>query len=137
MSTWRVYKVWLGYEDDIFSFQLQKSSEDKVEKLLTLLEDKTKKTLNVEMIPLFIRSLQQKYDWLYILLTEDVPDAVPSTTGYENGFKKLPSTGSMSEAFSDLSFSSSSGGRKFKVLLESGGVPCLPAVAVEREELVN
>jgi len=105
---------------------------------LTILEEKALKTLNSDIIPTFIQCLQQKYEWLYSKLTEDVTDA--THTHLENGLKRLLSKGDVvSEVFKDEhgTFSTSSVGKRVKALLESGGVPCLPTVAVEREEIVR
>ncbi|ODN02648.1 Apoptotic protease-activating factor 1 [Orchesella cincta] len=117
----------------------EKSAEDKADKLLTVLEEKAQKTLNVDIIPAFTQCLQQKYDWLYSRLTEDVTDATPATCFHlESRFQKLLSGGVVSEVFKDDHgrFTTPSG-KRIKALLESGGVPCLPAVAVEREEILN
>lgn len=122
-----------------FIFSLQKSCEDKAEKLLSILEEKAQKAINADIIPEFIQCLQQKYSWLYNKLTEDVTDATHVPINFENGFKKRLSLGNgnefcFKEEFANLSFRT--GAKKVKALLECGGVPCLPTVAVEREELV-
>lgn len=107
--------------------------------MLSILEEKAQKAINADIIPEFIQCLQQKYNWLYNKLTEDVTDATPASISFENGFKKRLSLGNGNESLFKEEFSNLSlrtGAKKVKALLECGGVPCLPTVAVEREELV-
>lgn len=105
------------------------------------MEDKAIRAINADIIPVFIEALRDKYDWLYRQLTEDVPDASVLTHDFEAGFKRALNFGCISPEFQKEGPSILSvvqyGGKKVKSLLEAGGVPCLPAVAVEREELLK
>jgi len=123
---------------------LQKSLEDKADKLLSILEEKaTGNGRHPEVIEKFVECLKEKYKWLYQSLTEDVTDSrvgvlpllpIENLSGDERRtVGRHFSNGVIKE---DKVFESLDE-RKAKAILEIGGVPISPGTYVERLEVVR
>jgi hypothetical protein len=104
---------------------LQKSLEDKAEKLLEILEQK-----DTDTIPIFINSLKLKYDWIHQKLTEDVPDShlskvipILNKTSPKLRRNKLFDNVLLEESVFDTHKGTSSNDQKFKMMLEIGKMP--------------
>jgi hypothetical protein len=114
---------------------------------------------NATVIPVFINCLKKKYEWIYKRLTEDVPDThssvipIPSFSTSQlpksspDGSSRVFGKGLLINKFFDnvlqeeeIVFdpaASSSQDQKFRIMLETGGVQCLPPFSIERKGLVS
>jgi hypothetical protein len=126
--------------------------------LLTILKDHARSNVkgkesnrtNPQVIPVFINALKPNYDWLYKRLTEDVPDSrviplspeasssgdVFSSGGGTNGHSSSSLMENNNVIIREDKVLESLEERRFRVILELGGVQCLPGVVVKRLELV-